>query len=499
MTARLIGNSSAMREVRARIEQIAAFPVPVLILGETGTGKELCAGAIADLSGSSPFIPVNCAAFQESLADSELFGHKRGAFTGADRDRTGLIAAAHGGTLFLDELGELPSAVQAKLLRTLESGEYRPVGSTGVLRSTFRILAATHRDLNHLVEAGRLRTDLLYRLGAARIMLPPLRERVEDISLLAEDFLRQSHQRSGGPTRLSADACDLLCDYDWPGNIRELRNVVEAAAVWAGSGEELSVQHVLRTLPRLDPGDAPADRAATLAEGMRRAEKRMLCEALRRAGGKRRVAAELLAISEATLYRMLGRHFEAAVDPAGAATWGTGPARALDPGEPVRRRPELPARGGGAIEGRDGGAQPVVVQPDVRAPTPTPWRVAVASALVVSALVFVPRSPEPVSAVPLGGRLAWRDSAWAYRSRAEATGAIKAGLPAALVAEKMVQTADARAVAGDKARAAQLWRGAVTQYREAAREAARERDAVATLIERVTPVVKALGLRAETA
>src|SRR5258705_9785729 len=164
----LVGASVVMQHVREKIERFARSPVPILILGETGTGKELCAAAIAKLSGREPFLPVNCATFPDGLAESELFGHERGAFTGAVRTHAGVVALADGGVLFLDELGELPLAMQAKLLRTLESGEYRPVGSNRTLRSQFRILAATSGDMDAVIAIGKLRPDLLHRLGAVR-------------------------------------------------------------------------------------------------------------------------------------------------------------------------------------------------------------------------------------------------------------------------------------------------------------------------------------------
>ena len=301
----LIGFSAAMDQVREQIRCLARSPVPILILGETGTGKELCAEAIADLSGRTPFVPVNCAAFPEGLAESELFGHERGAFTGAVRAHTGVIARAHGGVLFLDELGELPSHMQAKLLRTLESGEYRPVGSSHSLRSQFRILAATSGDLAHVIASGRLRPDLLHRLGAVRISMPPLRRRVEDIPLLAVEFLRRYLQRSEtGPIHLAKDACRMLMEHDWPGNVRQLRNVVEGAAAMAGDDDTIRCSHVLQFVTT-SPTE-PASTLPTLAQARKSAERRAILEALSHADGNRERAAKLLHISPATLYRKLG-------------------------------------------------------------------------------------------------------------------------------------------------------------------------------------------------
>ena len=297
-----------MQAARDQICRLAPSPVPVLILGETGTGKELCAEALAALSGRTPFVPVNCAAFPEGLAESELFGHERGAFTGAIRSHTGVIALANGGVLFLDELAELPTAVQAKLLRTLESGEYRALGSTKTLRSEFRILAATSGDIDRVIGSGRLRMDLLHRLGAARVVLPALRERLEDIPLLAEAFLRRYLERASvGPWRVSREACAILMQHDWPGNLRQLRNVVEAAAAVAGSEEEIGMMHVAQFLSPPEKAAVVSEAVPTLAQARARAETRAILEALTRAGGNREQAARLLRVSEATLYRKLGR------------------------------------------------------------------------------------------------------------------------------------------------------------------------------------------------
>ncbi len=301
----LIGGSDVMQQVRDQIARFARSPVPILILGETGTGKELCAAAIAELSGRQPFVPVNCATFPEGLAESELFGHERGAFTGAVRSHTGVVALADGGVLFLDELGELAPAMQAKLLRTLESGEYRPVGSNKSLHSHFRILAATSGDLEQVIRSGKLRPDLLHRLGAVRITLPPLRQRLADIPLLAERFLRLYLERSErGPYRIAAEACAALMQHEWPGNVRQLRNVLEGAAAVAGDEDEVSLSHVLQFVA---PAAASQEEGTpSLAEARRRAEQRAILDALGQVGGNRERAAKLLRISQATLYRKLG-------------------------------------------------------------------------------------------------------------------------------------------------------------------------------------------------
>lgn len=299
---KLIGQSSAMQRAREQICRIARSPVPVLILGETGTGKELCAQAIAAVSGRRPFVTLNCAALPEGTVESELFGHERGAFTGAVKKYIGVIARADGGVLFLDELAELASPLQAKLLRTLESGEYTPMGSTETLRSEFRILAATSGDLD------RLRPDLLYRLGATRVLMPPLRERLEDIPVLAEEFLLGYLERANaGPRRVSAEACALLMQQNWPGNLRQLRNVVEAAAAVATPEHEIGMLHVVQFLAPVAGEESTPDALPTLAEARARAELRVILAALGRSGGNRGRAAKLLRISEATLYRKLGK------------------------------------------------------------------------------------------------------------------------------------------------------------------------------------------------
>ncbi len=295
-----------MQSVRRQIESLARAAVPILIVGETGTGKELCAEAIAGLSGLEPFVPLNCAAVPESLVESELFGSERGAYTGAVRTHPGLVAAANGGILFLDELGEIPLAVQAKLLRTLDSGEYRRLGSTETRHSEFRILAAMNGDPERLVTAGRLRQDFLYRIGAARIYVPPLRQRSEDIPLLAEAFLIRYLQRCGsGPSRISPQACALLMQDGWPGNVRQLRNVVEASAAVAGDAGEVGVVHVLEFLAEPPRAAEPGDEILSLSQARARAERRSILEALRRTEGNRERAAKMLRISEATLYRKL--------------------------------------------------------------------------------------------------------------------------------------------------------------------------------------------------
>jgi transcriptional regulator with PAS, ATPase and Fis domain len=284
--ARLVGDSHAMKEVRAWIQRVSSSPAPKLILGETGTGKELCAAAIAQLSGVRPYVTVNCAAIPDTLVESEFFGYERGAFTGANHTHHGLIAQANGGLLFLDELADISRAGQAKLLRALESGEYRLLGSNRLQQSSFRIVAATSGDLAGLVAKGRLRADLMYRLGSLRIILPPLRKREEDIPALAETILRQYDQRAATVHILTKSALDLLRRYPWPGNVRELKNVIEAAAALAGRSAGITAKHVAHVLPpdNVLPGSGQQKNGSmpTLEEAVASLEARVISEALRR-------------------------------------------------------------------------------------------------------------------------------------------------------------------------------------------------------------------------
>ncbi len=237
----IFGHSPGMEEVRQRIARVAPSGATVLITGETGTGKELVARSIHQMSprASKPFVAINCAAVAETLLESELFGHERGAFTGADHSRQGLFEAAHEGTLFLDEVGEMSASAQAKLLRVLTDGQVLRVGSTKPRKVDVRVLAATHRDLQQRVRDGMFREDLYYRLAVVPISLPPLRERREDIAGLAELFLAQAAaELKQGERRLSSAAIDQLRGYAFPGNIRELRNLIERACILS-SGVEI--------------------------------------------------------------------------------------------------------------------------------------------------------------------------------------------------------------------------------------------------------------------
>ena len=243
----IIGDSPAMREIFTLITRVARRDVPVCILGESGTGKELVARAVHRHSPrrGKTFTAVNCAALPENLIESELFGHVRGAFTGADRDRAGLIETSEGGTLFLDEIGEMPLTAQAKLLRFLQEGEFRRVGDTVNRTADVRIVSATNRKLESAVEDGRFREDLYYRIGGIEIALPPLRERAPDIPMLASFFLQKEHEKSrGGPSKLTADAESIFVSYRWPGNVRELQNTIRAAHALAGEAPAIDIEHL---------------------------------------------------------------------------------------------------------------------------------------------------------------------------------------------------------------------------------------------------------------
>src|SRR5512139_2134356 len=230
----LVGTSAGMREVTRMVEAVAYSAATVLVTGESGTGKELVARALHARSPrrAQPFVALNCGALTETLLESELFGHVKGAFTGAQRDQKGLFEAADGGTIFLDEIGDIPLSTQVRLLRVLQEGEMKRVGSAESVKVDVRVIAATHRDLPKLVKAGKFREDLFYRLNVINIPLPPLRERVEDVPLLAHHFLRRYAERLQKKVRtLSPEAIELLCGYRFPGNVRELENAIERAVV----------------------------------------------------------------------------------------------------------------------------------------------------------------------------------------------------------------------------------------------------------------------------
>ena len=296
----LVGKSAPMQDAFEQIRSVAGVKTTVLIQGETGTGKELAARAIHDESprADGPFVTVNCAALNPDLAGSRLFGHRKGAFTGATEDREGYFEAADGGTLFLDEIGDVPLDVQRQLLRVLEEEAVTRLGETESRPVDVRIVAATHRSLDEEVEHDRFRQDLLYRIRIARVPLPPLRKRRSDLPLLVRTFLREIRARTGAEVdSVSDDALRRLLDYDWPGNVRELRNALEAALIRA-SDRILRVDDLPPELRDASP-TAPSS-ASDEAERIR--------AALEQTDGNRTEAAELLGISRATLYRRLDEY-----------------------------------------------------------------------------------------------------------------------------------------------------------------------------------------------
>jgi two-component system response regulator AtoC len=310
-----VGASTPMQQLFERIARVAHSPAPVLITGETGTGKELIARAIHRASERHRMVVINCGAIPADLLESELFGHLRGAFTGAMHDKEGLFPAANGGTLFLDEIGELPLPLQPKLLRAIETGEIRAVGAVEPERVDVRILAATHRDLEEAVAEGTFREDLFWRLRVLHLEAAPLRERAEDIPLLADAFLAEASKRTrAAPVRLRTDAGRMLREYHWPGNVRQLRNVLEAALTFA-PGDEIRREDLPLDIRRSSEGRelirSAAERGLTLAD----LERDYIFEILRRAGGNKTRAAELLGLPRRTLYRRLEEYAAEVVPP----------------------------------------------------------------------------------------------------------------------------------------------------------------------------------------
>jgi transcriptional regulator with PAS, ATPase and Fis domain len=291
----LVGRSPAFNLALAALQRVAPSMLPVLLLGESGTGKELFARAVHEASerASGPFVVVDCSGLTETLFENELFGHEKGAYTGASARKPGLVETAQGGTLFLDEIGDVPLSMQVKLLRLIESGTYRRVGGVETLHANFRLVAATHKPLETMMMAGQFRQDLYYRISAFPIQLPPLRQRAEDIALLVNSFLR----RAGAGTRkltIAHDAMVHLQQAAWPGNVRELRNVLERARLFADDGV-IRIAHLpVAPVPQVFPASAAADRAAG-----------RLAVQLAGFDGTRSELAAHLGISERTLYRRL--------------------------------------------------------------------------------------------------------------------------------------------------------------------------------------------------
>ena len=306
-SSQLVGDSAAMQQVRSLITRVAPTNSTVLIRGETGTGKELVARGLHNqsLRADKPLVAINCGALPEHLIESELFGHRKGAFTGADEHRTGLFEVADGGTLFLDEIGELPKAMQAKLLRFLESGEIRRVGENESLIVDVRVICATHRCLEEMVAASEFREDLVFRINTFEIHLPNLRERVEDLPLLVAHLLTRTKRGGRGAAHISPEALRVLAAHHWPGNVRELANVIEHASILCDTGtigvehlpEKFEARQRLRTPHLNDLGPL----------SLRDLEMQAIHQALARHAGNKPKAADELGISLKTLYNKLNQ------------------------------------------------------------------------------------------------------------------------------------------------------------------------------------------------
>jgi transcriptional regulator with PAS, ATPase and Fis domain len=302
--SRLVGRSPAFNQMLNLMQRVATTNTTVLLQGETGTGKEVVAQAIHDASEqqAAPFVPVECSGLTESLFESELFGHEKGAFTGAQSRKHGLVEAARGGTLFLDEVGDIPLAMQVKLLRLLETGTFRRVGSTEALKANFRLICATHRDLKAMVKEGSFREDLYYRISAFPIYLPPLRERFEDLKLLIVTLLKRINPHS--EITISEQVLDCLGNYSFPGNIRELRNILERASILMDGNtilpEHLPAECTCSTRATSHPFDS-----TTSILTLEQAEQRYLQNVLAQFKGDKKELANKLGVSERTLYRKL--------------------------------------------------------------------------------------------------------------------------------------------------------------------------------------------------
>ncbi|RZU42946.1 two component Fis family sigma54 specific transcriptional regulator [Edaphobacter modestus] len=321
----LVGRSPEMEKLYRILSKVAFSTHPVLILGESGTGKEVVARSIHfnGPNADKPFVPVDCGSLVPSLIESELFGHVKGAFTGADRAKEGLLAAAGGGTVFLDEIGELPLDLQAKLLRALQEKEVRPVGATQAKPISARVLAATNRDLTAMVEQGKFRKDLFFRLNVVNLRIPPLRERRGDIPLLAMHFLARMEKETGVERTLSDDSLRLMADYDWPGNVRELENAIERACALSSGpvlhlGDMPTQLQDLRMQRKAEAVSEPVAAEIAAVESVRgvltrdgeivsiaEMEKQAILNTIHQLKGDKLLAAKLLGIGKTTLYRKL--------------------------------------------------------------------------------------------------------------------------------------------------------------------------------------------------
>jgi len=310
----LIGDHPLIQKITQLIRKVAVTDATILIMGESGTGKELVARAVHTLSSRAdrPFIPVNCGAIPAELLESEMFGHERGAFTGAVGARAGMFQLANGGTIFLDEVGEMSGNLQVKLLRVLQDKEVRPVGADRSLKVDVRVIAASNKELAAEVDAGNFREDLFYRLQVIPIVMPPLRERRSDVPLLVRHFLeKHNHKRQGRPARITEEAMVYLWEYDWPGNVRELENLLERLVILSEDGH-IGVDHLPPTIrsfisekkiPRATLGEDGLDLNTAVEEF----ENRLIEEALRRTKGNKQAAARLLGLKRTTLVAKLRR------------------------------------------------------------------------------------------------------------------------------------------------------------------------------------------------
>ncbi|MGH7932539.1 MAG: sigma-54-dependent transcriptional regulator [Candidatus Binataceae bacterium] len=304
----LVGQSAPMRRVMTLIEQVAPSSASVVITGESGTGKELVARTIHELSPrrNGPYVPINCAALPETLMESELFGHERGAFTGADRRREGCFELANGGTLLLDEIGEMKAELQAKLLRVIEEQKLRRLGSSAEVSIDVRVLAASNRNLEAAMREGKFREDLYYRLNVFAIELPSLAERGEDVPPLVEHFLREIQQPEGkNISGVDAECLEVLKSYRWPGNVRQLRNIIERALIVA-RGPLVSLADLPADLKRT--GSASASFELKLGTSLDEVERELILKTLDYVGGNKSRAAEILGVSLKTLYNRLERY-----------------------------------------------------------------------------------------------------------------------------------------------------------------------------------------------
>ena len=310
----LIGEHQLIQKIGQLVRRVAVTEATILIMGESGTGKELVARAIHghSLRGERPFIPVNCGAIPSELLESEMFGHERGAFTGAIGQRAGMFQLANGGTIFLDEVGEMSAQLQVKLLRVLQDREVRPVGADRSFKVDVRVIAASNKDLASEVESGRFREDLFYRLQVIPIVMPPLRERRSDVPLLVSHFLEKHNtKRIGRPVRIAEEAMVHLWEHDWPGNVRELENLLERLVILSEDGL-IEVPHLppnIRSLisEKKIPRPALGETGLDLNTAVEEFENRLIEEALRRTKGNKQAAARLLGLKRTTLVAKLRR------------------------------------------------------------------------------------------------------------------------------------------------------------------------------------------------